>query len=111
MSELQREVHARNIRKGWYSDVPDARDPVWLGARIALIHSELSEALEAVRDGHLEEYVGPDGKPEGVPAELADAVIRILDVCESIGVDLQSAIERKCAHNETRKHRHGGRAL
>lgn len=50
-------------------------------------------------------------KPEGVPTELADAVIRILDTCEVAGIDLGFEIERKMAYNETRAIRHGGRAL
>lgn len=46
-----------------------------------MIHCELSEAVEEYRNGHglTEIYYNDDGKPEGVPVELADAVIRTLD--------------------------------
>lgn len=50
-------------------------------------------------------------KPCGIPTELADAVIRILDTCEVNGIDLGFEIERKMAYNETRAIRHGGRLL
>lgn len=80
------------------------------GERIALIHSELSEALEAYRVGLLASITG-EGKPEGVSYELADAVIRTMDLAESEGIDLEGAILTKMAYNETRSWRHGGKRL
>ena len=82
------EAYKTSKEKGWHP-TPDHTFP----ERIALMHSELSEALEEFRNGHgvSEVYYGPDGKPEGVPIELADAIIRIADCCGSHGVDLESA--------------------
>lgn len=51
------------------------------------------------------------GKPEGVPSELADAVIRIFDMCAAYEIDLVEAIEEKMKYNETRSHKHGGKKL
>ena len=48
-------------------------------------------------------------KPEGVPSELADIVIRALAAADAWGIDLQSAIEEKLAYNQTRGYRHGGK--
>lgn len=48
-----------------------------------------------------------DGKPEGVPAELADIVIRVFDMAKAYGIDLADAIEEKMAYNMTRPHKHG----
>jgi NTP pyrophosphatase (non-canonical NTP hydrolase) len=68
--------------------------------KIALIHSELSEALEAHRKN-----LQDDKLPHrhGIEVELADAVIRILDTAVHLGFDLESAIIEKLAYNRTRQ--------
>lgn len=76
---------------------------------IALVHSELSEALEAHRKG--EPYVWMNGdKPDGVGVELADAIIRIFDLhCEIApdDVSLEGLIRCKTQYNKTRDKLHG----
>jgi len=66
---------------------------------IALMHSELSEALEELRKKHC--------KMELVGEELADCVIRILDFCEGRGIDLQTLLEKKIKKNKKRPYKHG----
>jgi NTP pyrophosphatase (non-canonical NTP hydrolase) len=85
------------------------------GEDIALMHSELSEALEDIRNGKALSATyyeaGKVSKPCGVPSELADVVIRILGFCERNGIDLGKAILEKMAYNETRSFKHGGKVL
>lgn len=119
-------------KKGWWDKHTNARgrvemSPDTLLGRIMLSVTELSEAAECVRDGERElRFVHPDGavkyalsndwselrngfKPEGLPSEMADAVIRIMDDCRALQIDLGYAITVKMYHNQFRKHRHGGR--
>jgi NTP pyrophosphatase (non-canonical NTP hydrolase) len=105
--KLQKRAHATATEKGWWEGrTPE--DVQTVLACLALVHSEISEAVEAVRDEGVNDWM--DGfKPCGLAVELADAVIRIADLCGAIGIDLNDAIEAKMKYNETRPHRHGGK--
>lgn len=92
--------------KGWHAVYRS------FGDLIALIHSEVSEALEAFREsGQVRLVSFVDGKPEGVPIELADVLIRIFDLCEDYEIDLETAYRIKTEYNKSRDYRHGGKRL
>ena len=76
---------------------------------LAQIHSEVSEVVEALRNGNApaETYHREDGKPEGVPSELADVVIRCFDFAYVYGIDLEAAIREKHLFNKSRPYLHG----
>jgi NTP pyrophosphatase (non-canonical NTP hydrolase) len=89
----------------------------YLSSKIALIHSEASEALEDLRGGNhaaklsailieTEDDENP-GKPYGFLVELADIVIRCGDLAGIVGGDLEEAVRVKMAYNKTRPHKHG----
>lgn len=96
---------------GWLED-PETGEPLNrnTGEAIALMHSELSEALEAVRNSepHLW-YRESDGKPEGIAAEFADTIIRILAFSLDKGIPTIQALIEKHNHNIGRPYRHGGK--
>jgi len=83
-----------------------------IGEQFANFHAEISEAWEEYRSGRgMNEVYFNDGsnKPEGIPIELADCIIRILDTCEAYNIDIESAIKLKMDYNVTRSYRHGGK--
>lgn len=170
LNELRDRIHANNVRLGFHE--PSSGRP--FDGALALVHAEVSEALEEWRSGkhgmtetywtvsnptdligtnilrfsgkglqvHNYDYnvhpmdphpqpgdpnyepewldVTPELvrnmpnmirhlKPEGIPSELADIIIRVLDICGTHGIDIASAIADKMAYNETRSYRHGGK--
>lgn len=93
-------AYGTSVDCGWYHD-PATGQPIKhnFGERIALIHSELSEALEADRKDLMDDKL-PHRK--GVEVELADAVIRIFDLAGAEGYDLAGAIIEKNKFNRSR---------
>ena len=96
---VQKDVHANAVAHGWWEE------PREDGTLIALIMSEAAEALEALRKGN-----GPDEHcPEfsGAEVELADVIIRIMDMAEARGWNVAGAIVAKHEFNKTRPYKHG----
>lgn len=93
--------HGMAARGGWWHDPRDGR-PIDRndGEMIALMHSELSEALEAVRKSSADSHL-PHRR--GVEVELADLLIRVFDYAGARGMDLGGAVAEKLAYNATRQ--------
>ena len=106
LKDFGSQVHETAKQHGWHDEERS------FGDIIALMHSELSEALEAYRiDGDPTREWRTGGKPEGVPSEFADVIIRVLDTCERYGIDIEKALRTKAFYNESRPYRHGGKVL
>ena len=70
-----------------------------IATRLALIHSEVSEALEALRVGDMENFA----------EELGDIMIRVADLAGGLNIDLEGEIEKKMEKNKARGYMHNKR--
>lgn len=96
------QINKTAVEHGWWEQ--DRNN----GEMIALMHSELSEALEALRKDPLEK----DAKVTefyNVEVEFADVIIRILDTAKVRNYDIAGAILAKMKYNDTREYKHGGK--
>ena len=98
---LQVQMHGLAKEKGWYERERE------LPELLMLVVSELSEALEAGRNRQDASEKIPEFT--ALEEEMADAVIRILDMSEHFELRLGEAILAKWEYNKSRPHRHGGK--
>lgn len=143
INEMAEKAHQNAKSKGFYDDVEmvlnelhpptsglkpmlyNCARQAFIAQRLALIHSEVSEALEAARKGdiesvchcteaelsemtdtefasHYKEYF-----KDRFAAELAGTMIRLGDLAGWLGIDLEQAVELEMRYNSTRVHKHG----
>ena len=140
LNELRDRVHTNALNKGFHEDAYYANEHTandskiqnsikhaFFAQKIALVHTELSEAIEADRKDRTANLQGlesdiafnSDHMPEAfiesfealvkdtIEDELADAIIRILDIAGSMNIDIKSHVEYKIQYNETRNYKHG----
>ena len=126
LNELSKQVHENAKSKGFFDSEKN------IGEMLCLIHSEVSEALEADRKNHYAEVgtlviKGLADKNFGISFnddsvfkhvfetdvkntfqdELADVIIRVLDLCAFKEIDIESHIKAKMRYNAMREHKHG----
>lgn len=111
LTAISREIFENNKAVGWWTDEEVAASMIRNGeklnkhtstlvaSKIALCHSELSEALEGMRKGLMDDHLPHRSMVE---VELADTVIRICDLAGFLGLDLGGAIAEKLAYNAQR---------
>lgn len=113
LQEIGREAHEINESNGWDVMMPESF-PLPLGdnltnqhrvrflcTHMALVHTEVSEATEAIRHRDRDNF----------DEELADVIIRVASIAHGLGTDLEAAITAKLAKNRTRGLHHGGKAV
>lgn len=120
INRLSKEIHSNNQAKGFYDDKKN------IGEMLCLIHSEVSEALESDRKGNYaamtdtlwqdmyrdndDDYFKHAFKEyckDTFEDELADVMIRVMDLAAFMGVDLEKHIKAKMEYNALRPYKHG----
>lgn len=91
-------IHVVNVANGWFDGTKRE-----FGMELALIHSEVSEMLEAYRKDNW------SGEKDSVQDEAADILIRLLDFCYRNDINLTKQFFAKMRINEGRGYRHGGK--
>ncbi len=98
INEAVNVCYRRALESGWWDNV-DTSNPLFIPAKLCLIHSEVSEAMEGSRKNLMDDHL-PHRKM--LEVELADAVIRIMDLAGGLKMDLGGAMSEKLAYNQSR---------
>ncbi|MBK5213606.1 MAG: hypothetical protein JJE55_08110 [Flavobacteriaceae bacterium] len=119
INELSKQIHANNVQKGFYEGEKN------IGEMLALVHSEVSEALECDRkEEYFKKYQYPLSNLKQLPDltfqiqffndvkdtfedELADIMIRVMALAAFKNIDLESHISAKMRYNSLREFKHG----
>ena len=116
LNEIADAVHSLAVEKGWHSYDGETHN-MFVERACNNLHDEVSELHEAYRNDTLYKDCDKAEKMKEagiepllcIEEEFADIIIRVLDNCRRLDVDIQSAVERKHAFNKTRGYRHGGK--
>lgn len=112
LEDLQTVVHLNSKEHGFWDGLFDAHGHIAqevIAMKLCLIHSEVSEALEALRETGTDTWTAESGKPMGMGSELADIIIRVCDLAEALDIDIGAWTEKKHMYNRARSHKHGKR--
>lgn len=106
LNDIRTEAYINAREKGFWDGQPN------IAEKLALIHSEVSEALEELRSEPglpLSESITLEstGKPVGFASELADIIVRVCDLAGYLSIDLDKEVVRKMAYNRSRPRKHG----
>lgn len=104
LNEIAKEIHENAKAHGWWDEERS------LGEIIALCHSELSEALEAYRNGDPMEWYN-NGKPDGIAVEMVDCVIRVFDYLAKEEINIDRILKEKHEYNKKRPYKHGNKVI
>lgn len=99
LNYLVAQIYENNVFVGWWDDRGTVPDKYLIPTKLCLVHSEISEGLEGLRKNLMDDHLP---HRQMLEVELADACIRIFDICGALGYDLGNAIREKLDYNTSR---------
>lgn len=103
INNLVEDIHSKNIDMGWWNCPTTGEsllnNPYVIGTKLMLVVTEIAEATEGYRKNLMDDKLHHRAMVE---VELADALIRILDLAGALRCDLGGAIEEKRTFNAVR---------
>lgn len=103
LNQLSKEIHEQNVAAGWWNHLEEIGTTTGaneLNTKILLVHAEISESVEGLRKGKMDDHLPHRTNFE---VEIADTFIRLFDIAGAMKLDLDGAIAEKRAYNTTRK--------
>jgi len=117
--DMQNAAHQVNRANGWWNERRVMKsllnegghhyDPHLAIELLGLASTEISEAIEAARKHHRDDW-GDATTKDTMVRECAGTVVRLMDLCEYFGLPLGEAIIQEVRANLGRGHKHGGKA-
>ena len=100
--DIGKTIQLINIANGWkVLNLKDWNDPYRIPTSLALLTSEVSEALEGFRNNDFTNF----------KEECADIFIRLLDLTHNMQIDLDDEVSKKLEKNRKRANKHGGKKV
>ncbi len=105
LNGLAERCHSDAKSMGWYDG--EVKSDL---ESLMMVVTEVSEAVEELRnEGVDSHYYSGNGKPEGFGVEIADTIIRLLDLCAYRDINIEQIVFEKLEYNLTRGKRHGNK--
>jgi len=105
LNQIAAQAYQTAEEKGHHDDLQELPQRIALTVRLAWVHTEVTEATQTVKRYWSENP--SDETRDSLAEEIADAVIRLCERAESVGIDLDYCVEWKMEKNRQREHRYG----
>lgn len=114
LNRLAEDIYEINESKGFWDEPYEDGNPLTIAAKLLLIHDEVDEAGQVHRNSYDDSDEDPLSgmtpmQEDDFAEELADIIIRTLDLAAAYGLEIGDAVIHKIEKNQNRPHKHNKR--